>query len=281
MFFTELIVKIYIFFQGFEAPITSFINVTIINCRLVCLVCSTDVGKFIRGRELGKLIRPLRFYVDPESVTSVCYGTSSDHEHICVVVMAERNRPPTRESSVASPIYNIRSSDGRVVRPRCERVTQFLPMPQRLFSSKLSKTHSTQTEENFSCVKCGVDQRTERVVERNLQQNVEHGNVPNVEQNIEQRVEPINESIIENDHGQNNVRNDDLNTRSRIMLRDLPSTSSGIYTAESFACVTNEMQATSDDQVVPNDPVCFCIFDAYLYLSNDVCVFLIGRVDYR
>lgn len=190
------------FFQGFEAPITSFINITIINCRLVCLVCSTDVGKFIRGTEFGRLIRPERFYIDPDSVTSVCHGTSNDHQHICVVVMSERNRLPTRENCIVSPLYNIRSTDGRVVRPRCERATHFLPLPQRFFSSQLTKSCSTQTEKT-ECDEFDTKQHIERTVERNLQQNVAHGSVQGVEQNIE--------STIGNAHGQNVVYNEQLN----------------------------------------------------------------------
>lgn len=130
------------YFQGSEAPITSFINITIINCRLVCLVCSTEVGKFIRSIEFGRYYHPVRFYVDPESITSVCQGTSDDHKHVCVVVMVERDRMPTRACSLILPVYNIQSSNGRVVRPRCERVMDFLPLSMHLFSSAISKTCS-------------------------------------------------------------------------------------------------------------------------------------------
>lgn len=207
----------------------------------------------------------------------MCYGTTSDHKHVCVAVMTERNRIPMRGSCLVSPIYNIRSSDGCVVRPRCERVTDFLPMPLRLFSSVLTKNRCTQTEENFSCVEHGAEQHTEEIVEQNLQQNVELGNAQGIEQNIESTIEnnlgQNIEPIIENNFGQNIECSNNLNTQSHILLRDLPSTSSGIYTAESFACVSNKVQATTNDQAVLSNPVCICMLtNEYLYLSN-VCVF--------
>lgn len=93
--------------------------------------------------------------------------------------------------------------------------------------------------------------------------------VQDVAQNIEQHVEQNNGPNIENNHEQNIVRNDERNARSHVLLRDLLSTSSGIYTAGSFACIRNEIQATTNDQAVPSDSVCIRIFNEYIFLLID------------